>query len=309
MFSFFKRKKSDVVVPEWASILTLDQYEAFTKALQKYFARKKVDYQLKDGIVEVEENVFGFGQMGLMNLIQVCKQQDLKHYFEVVSGHFESIAQGKQFESQFEAMVKDFSQIQQYLAVRLYPVEFLDTLHRENTIGNDFATDVYAMLVFDLPHTVMNVKPKQAAEWNKSKDELFAIGLQNIRRNYPFQIMQEVLGEHKVWLVQGEHFFVPNIVFDIKNYPQFIGSKGSLVGIPHRHGALIYPIESLELINAVNSLIFVVNGMYQEGPGSLTNHLYWYHDGTFDDLPYVIEDKTLKFSPPDGFIEMLNALK
>src|SRR5690606_37707118 len=101
----------------------------------------------------------------------------------------------------------------------------------------------------------------------------------------------------------------PNIVFDIENRKELIGSKGSLVGLPHRHSAIIYPIENLEVVKAINGLIPTIYGMNQEGPGSLSNNLFWYKDKTFTQLPYKIDEGKLQFFPPNNFVELLNELK
>jgi hypothetical protein len=47
--------------------------------------------------------------------------------------------------------------------------------------------------------------------------------------------------------------------------------------------------------------------MNKEGPGSLTNHVFWYYNNTFINLPYNF-DKGLKVQPPEQFITILNSL-
>ena len=75
------------------------------------------------------------------------------------------------------------------------------------------------------------------------------------------------------------------------------------------HIALIYPIENMEVVNVVNSLIFTINRMHQEGPGSLSNNLLWYYENSFTELPYKLEDQKLTFYPTSKFAETLNELK
>jgi len=104
-------------------------------------------------------------------------------------------------------------------------------------------------------------------------------------------------------------FFGPNIVFDLKNRKELLNDMGVLIAMPHRHAVIIYPIKTLEVVDAINSLIPIVDGMNQEGPGSLTNQLYYYKNEIFLNLPYKLSDGKVEFTPPDEFIEVLNNLQ
>lgn len=308
MFSLFKKNKDKPEVPEWASFFNGSEYSDFLKAIDNYFNKNKITYELGDGMLTAGENNFGFTTLGLTNVAQVCKQDKPRNYDNIVSEHFESMVRANLFDAEFKKIVHDFDKVKKYIGVRLYPCDYAATIGKELTIGKDFAGDIYAMLVFDLPDSITNVQPEQAKKWGKSLDDLFAVGLQNIKSNYPLDISQQKFNEFTIWFIQGDHFFTPNIVLDLNNYPKFVGSKGSLIGIPHRHSVIIYPIENIEAVTAINQLIPTIYGMNAEGPGSVSNNLFWYKDGHFENLPYKIEDKKLQFFPPDNFVELLNTL-
>jgi hypothetical protein len=169
--------------------------------------------------------------------------------------------------------------------------------------------DLVMTLVFDLPHTIENLRPEDTLNWNKKIDELIEIGLLNINKNNPLEISEQKLGDFKIWFIQSDHFYASNIILDKKELAKYIGSKGALIGIPHRHAVLIYPIENLEVVKAINTMIPITKGMYGEGPGSISSHLYWYNGEKLINLPYDLSDKTLKFTPPESFLNMLNTLK
>lgn len=308
MFSFFKKNKDLPTVPNWASFFTPEQYSAFIQGIDRYFKKRNLTYTLGDGMLSVSENDFGFGNLGLNNVAQVCRQNNSGNYDSIIETHFETLVRSKQFETGFNKMVGNFEEVKKYIGVRLYATDYIRQVGEQLTITKPFAGDILCMLVFDLPDSIINVKPAQAAIWNKSMDELFDLGMENILNNYPCRISQENFIDFKIWLVQGDHFFAPNIVLDLENHRNLIGSRGALIGIPHRHTAIIYPIENMEVVNAVNKLIPLVNGMFSEGPGSISNNLFWYHDGDFENLPYSVDGNTLKFSPPANFIELLNSL-
>jgi hypothetical protein len=309
MFSFFKKKTDKTNVPEWASFFDEKEYSLFINEIDNYFKNLNIQFEIGDGQIHVNENEFGFSNLGLMNVAQGCKQEDKKYYKEIIGEHFNSMIRANKFDKEFEIIADNFEEVKKYIGVRLYDNDYVAHIGKELTIGKDFAGDIYSMIVFDFPDSVLSINPEQTTAWNKTTDELFEVGISNIKSKYPLTITKESFGEFSIWFVQGEHFFTPNIVFDIENRQELIGSKGSLVGLPHRHSAIIYPIENLEVVKAINGLIPTIYGMNQEGPGSLSNNLFWYKDKTFTQLPYKIEEGKLQFYPPDNFVELLNELK
>ncbi len=308
MFSLFKKDKSKPVVPQWASFFNQDEYDKFAEAIHYYFYEKNITYIMCDGMIETGQNDFGFTNLGLTNVAQVCKQDKKSNYKKRVAEHFEALLRTNLFDKEFKKNINNYEQIKRYIGVRLYHTEYMEVVGRDLTIGKDFAGDVYAMLVFDLPDAVTNVTREQAAQWEKTDDELMETGIQNIKNKYSFHIAEEDLGEFKIWFVLGDHFFTPNIVFDLQNHPKLIGAKGSLIGIPHRHAAVVYPINNLDVVSTITQLIPVIYGMNQEGPGSVSNNLFWYNDGEFENLPYTIEEGTIQLSPTERFLDVLGML-
>jgi len=309
MFSFFKKNKSAQAVPQWASFFNDEQYAAFIEAVEEYYYSKNVTYTLEDGLIEVGPNDFGFGKQGLVNVAQVCNLDKIKNYKAIVTEHFEAQVRAHQFDKEFDDLVEDYERIKDYLAVRLYPNDYADSVGREVTIGRDFAESIYQMLVFDLPDTIKSIRPDQAEKWGKTIDELFEVGIENVKKKYPLQLSKQETGIFEVFFAQGDHFFVPNIVFDKDTLEDISGSKGMLIGLPHRHVALMFAIENIHVVEVLTLFINTVNGMYKEGPGSVSAGVFWYYNGVFTNLPYTIEDNTVQFNPPDEFIALLDSME
>ncbi|MEQ8477043.1 hypothetical protein [Fulvivirga sp.] len=309
MFSLFRKRENQLVVPEWANFLGSDEYSRFLKSLDKYFAKKGIVYQISEGVIYVKEDDFGFNQLGLANVAQLCKLEGIGKSDKLVENHFEGLIRAHQFDTRFKGFVEDFGKVKEYIGVRLYNDNYLDQIGRELVIAKNIAPEINAMLIFDLPDSVTSIQPQQAEKWDVSIDELFEIGKANIRSKYDFEISEEDLGNFKVWFVQTDHFFAPNILLELNEYTKMIGSNGSLIGVPHRHAVIVYPIENLEIVKAVNQLIPTIKGMNAEGPGSLSSKLYWYKEDGFIELPSEItDDNQLKFMPPEAFVDMLNLL-
>lgn len=295
-------------VPDWASFFSRQEYHAFLSALKQYFKTKGLEPFLDYSTMIVNGGTPQEQRLGLTNVAQLCKREGEEHYPEVINLHFESMARGEAFREEFEKNAGDYEKVKSYVGVRLYPQHYMDNLPKDVSIGRPFADDMYAMLIFDQPDVITNIKPEQAEKWGLTLEDLFATAISNTRANNPVEISSYDFGEFKIWYAQAEHFFTPNIVFDLEQRPALTGSYGALVGIPHRHAALIYPINDMEIIQAINGLIPVIHGMHREGPGSLSPSLLWYHRGNFINLPYELDEQNMRFSPPASFVELLNDL-
>ncbi len=309
MFSLFKRKRDKPEIPEWASFFNDSQYNEFIKAVDSYLYNKNITFSFGDGVVIVGPNDFDFGTLGLINVAQVCNQSEIADYSQIVNEHFDTLVRTNQFNIEFEKIVHDYGKVKQYIGTRLYSTDLFLQIKKGKIFSENFAADIFKTLIFDLPDSISWITTDQPDTWNKSLKDLFETGIKNVRNKYPFDISLQNFGEFDIWFVQGDHFFTPNIVFELDDRQNLVGSKGSLIGMPHRHAVIIYPIENIEVIKAINALIPTVNGMYKEGPGSLSESLFWYRDGQFEDLPYKIEDGKLQFYPPENFVTMLNTLR
>lgn len=308
MFSFFKKKNTITEIPNWASFFEDSEYSTFIYEIENYFKKLNIEIEIFDGIIVVTENELGLSNLGLSNVAQNCKQDKPKKYKDIIKNHFDSLIEANKFEIEFEKIADNFEKVKKYIGVRLYNKEYIDYVGKEFAIGKEFEGDIYSMIVFDFPHSIANIKPEQINKWGKSIDELFEIGLQNIKDKYPLQITKERFNIFDIWFANSDHFFTPNIVYDLENRKELTGSKGLLIGIPHRHSAIIYPIENLEVVKAINGIFPAIYNMNIEGPGSLSNKVFWYIEGTFIEIPYNMEDGKLQLFPPDNFLKLLNEL-
>lgn len=309
MFSIFKKNQHIEQIPGWASFFSNENYTEFIKVVKDYFSQKNIEYTIQGSVLVVDTNEFGMNNLGLVNVAQVCNQGEKRNYKAIVKEHFDSLVRAHLFDLEFNKKKDEYNKIKEYIGVRLYSTEYFAQIDKSAVVGKLIAEDVYATLIFDLPDAIQSIKKEEVDKWGKTLDELFELGVQNIQQKYPSEISKEQMtGDFEIWFIQGNNFFTPNIIFDFNKYPEFIGTYGSLVGMPHRHAVIVYPIENIGVVDAINSLIPIINGMNHEGPGSISNCLYWYKDGSLENLPYKIEEDKLQFYPPESFVDSLNKL-
>ena len=298
-------------VPEWAAPLTLQQYADFTGAVEDYFKNWDIPIRIEDGNVLPEHDFFGHRRFGLGNILQICAQAPNESYATIVYRHFDAMVSAYKFEKEFNASTADFERVREYLGSRLYARDYIGHVGDAAVYGQEIGSHVVEVLVFDLPQSVRNVQATTLEQWGKSRAELFALGRQNMRDKYTMNIQAvPVEGtDDRFWFVQSEHFFAPNILFNLSDYPHLVGRHGAIVGIPQRHVAFTYPIEDMGVVTMLHRLLPAAVGMYNDGPGAITPNLLWYSPaGKFYDITITQVDDRLSVSPAPGFVELLNRL-
>ncbi|MBN1429356.1 MAG: hypothetical protein JXB07_13365 [Anaerolineae bacterium] len=266
---------------------------------------------IEDGVVLFHENSLNWPptfKCGLLNLAQLCRRNHKKDWKQIVFHHFDGLWETHKHSTEFEGQIANFYLAYNLLAVRLWPDRHMQTIGEEKCIVRRDLDGVVSTLVFDLPSTIRQVRPEDADHWNKSAEELFKIGLANVRKMPRPEISEIDAGNGvKVILFAGDSFYVSTYALLLKYYPACIGPYGVLISVPTRHAMLCYPIRDIEVVKVVHTLIFVTNGMYHDGPGAISPNLYWYHDDKFTLFPYEIEDKRLAIKPPDAFVSLLGS--
>lgn len=298
-------------LPQWAEMLTLDQYRTFLKEVVRYFDQMHVVASVNEEggtlTIEGEEGVFG-----ILTLAQLCAQeQDRAQWPKIIRGHFENLAQSKRETTALETKIRDFNAVASLLAVRIYHDEALAGSVAESAMYRRDLEGTITQLVFDLPHSIRGVTREEAAIWGKQNEELFAKGLENVKRisipeivPYDLKIKGIPLASRSIFLFCGD-VYTTSHVFMLGEHPDCMGKYGSLVGIPHRHSLLVYPINDRATVEVMNRLPRMLAGMFTEGPGSISPRMYWHHDGVFETIPYSFSKDQLYLSPPRELLDQL----
>lgn len=291
----------------WEKYLTPSQWAAFRQHLTAYFEAKHMPVEF---VTEAEASLkVGEHKMGLLNVVQKCALAAPKEWKNVIREHFDNLlAATDEFEKVSE-QANAYAQATGLLAVRIWPRDYADSLGYDKLIYRTDLEDTVSVLVFDLPTSIRNVTPGDVAGWQKPVDELFRVALSNTLENNPPELQAQALPDDlKVWVFLGDNFYVASQALLLEHFPQCLGTYGAIVGIPRRQTLIAYPINSLEVLKALNYLPLIISAMDKEGPGSITPNVYWYTRGRFVNLPYELSETTYSLTPPEEFVEMLNSM-
>lgn len=294
--------------PQWAPYFTAADHERFVATVEGELRRRALSYQMGDGVVAVQLSDGEPDQWGLQNLSQVCHQNKKRDWRRVVAGHIDAMLAAREQQAMVKELAKDFTRARGLLRLRLYPDDFAPELAAE-TIFFEPAEGVRAVLCFDLPTSVASVSRTDAKVWGKSDEDLFAIALQNVRAHERVEIdSQEVKDGVSVQMLFGDSHFTSCHALFLREYLGEGAVHGAVVAIPHRHVLLFHPIRDVGVVLAINALITMAFGMHAEGPGSITPDLFWWREGKFTRLPSSVKPDGITFTPPDEFVDLLNAL-
>jgi hypothetical protein len=306
-FGFRFSKK--MPVPEWAPFFSREQFEKFINLLGDYFKRSKSKITFADTAtprLTVTGGSFPPGHYGVINLAQVCNQLPAEKWPQRIADHFDALAAAARDHEKFNVREAEFDQVKEMLAVRIGDEGSLPTdklLFRRDLPGT------ISYLVFDLPHSVESVPPELPEKWGRSVDELFALGLANVKKSAHPSIEQVEINEGASFTAYtGDSFFTASFALLLDELDGATGPHGTLVAIPHRHMLLVHRIDNADAIFAVQHLGVLAYNLDEQGPGSISPNLFWYRDGKFLNLPFQIEGDTFNFRPPEEFMKMLNGL-
>lgn len=307
---FFSRLFStSTSVPEWASFFSAPEWKAFTATVERHMKGVDAQFDWAVGRARIRLPGRSESQAGLSNLAQVCHQHDRGDWALVVSQHFATLLGASGDEDEAARLRGDFAAARAKLKVRLYPGETIAMMRKSGPVIREVADGLAAVLVLDLAETVRSVSRDEVKGWSTPDDELFEIGLANVKSEGPLTAERVPLekGGH-IDLLGGDTFFAASHLLFLENYLPPGAVRGALAAVPHRHAVLMHAIETLDALMAVSVMASAAAGMHRDGPGSISPEVFWWRPGKVLRIPTELKNNEIKITPPGEFIEALNGL-
>jgi hypothetical protein len=296
-------------VPEWAKFFGPDDYRAFLTAVDEEMRRRDIPFEFGDGTVHVSLPDGEKADYGLLNLAQTCHATGSTEWASTIREHFDNAFRSSRDSEELDAKSDSLEAVRACIKVRLYHTDYRDQMGGSGLIHRVPAEGLIETLVYDLPGSVRTVPPDHVTRWGVPEDELFRIGLANVKAEQPPPVLQtfEVGKGAAIRALVGDSFFTASHALFLEDHLDPPSPFGAVIAVPHRHAVLFHAIADMRVIAAVNSMIPIAFGMYQEGPGSLSPGLYWWRSGTLTALPSKVTAQSISFSPPAEFVnEVLN---
>jgi hypothetical protein len=295
----------DPPAPEWAGFFTGTEYRQFLDVVVADLRRRGYDPQVGDGFVAADTGGEEPMQWGLANLAQRCNQEDPSRWEAIVATHFTALEQ--MVGRDMDALAADFDQVRPILRVRLMPDESMGGVAVGEAVTRRPAPGMMANLVYDFPDSTATVHQDHLAGWPIDPDDAFHIAIANVRAEPPPAAETVDADSVQLRVMAGDSFYVASRAFFLDELLD--GARDAVFAVPNRHVLMWYPLSDLSVVQAMSPMFQISMNLFREGPGSISDQLYWWRDGEFVHLPHMVTGKNINFAPPDDFVQLLNGLR
>lgn len=289
----------DEVVPDWAGFMDGDEYADFRRLTDHWLQSHQPEFrEIDGGRVQVTQADGQSMVLGLINLAQVCHMSSRDAWQEQIAEHF-----GRVLSMPPIGPDLSFEQVRSMIKIRLHPDGApFDKL----PLGRHLAPGVLALSVIDDLQTIRAVIPQDLERWNVPADELWELGLVNVRAQEKPQIAPAEPGV--LGMVSSTGFFAATWALMLEELLDPVPKHGALVVLPHRHVLFFQPLVDIEAVKSAPHLLTIAGEGYRDGPGSISPYLYWWRPGRLTLLPARFEKDVFVFGPPIEFLEALETL-
>lgn len=294
----------DPPAPEWASFFSGSEYRQFLDVVVADLRRRGLDPQVGDGFITADTGGEEPMQWGLANLAQQCNREDPSRWGSIVATHFTALQQ--MVGRDMDALAADFEQVRPILRVRLMPDETMGGVAMGETASRRPASGMLATLVFDFPDSTATVHRDHLAGWPVDADAAFDIAIANVRAEPPPAAETIDAGGVQLNVMAGDSFYVASRALFLGELLD--GTRDAVFAVPNRHVLIWYPLADLSVVKAMSPMFQVAMNLFREGPGSISDQLYWWRGGEFVHLPHTATGNNINFVPPDDFVALLNGL-
>lgn len=291
-------------VPGWASFFSPAEYREFLDAVAADLRRRGLRFEMGDGVVRVDAGGEGPSEFGLSNLSQLCHATERVGWPALIAGHFTSLIsmQGRDL----DALAADYEQVAPILRVRLMPDVSMGGVELPEAVSRPVAPGILSVLVYDFPDSTASVHRDHIASWPLDADGVFAQALDNLSRE-PAPIRETVDLGGPVGAAQGDSFYVATRALRLADeLPP--GTRDAIFAVPNRHTLLTHAIADKGVVAVMAPLFRMTVELHREGPGSISDQLYWWREGAIVQIPHELRGRDISVYPPDEFVALLESL-
>ncbi|RJL36069.1 hypothetical protein [Bailinhaonella thermotolerans] len=205
----------------------------------------------------------------------------------------------------------DLSAVRHLLRVRVYADDDLGAtgLAPDRVVGRHLTPELVEVLVVQESGFVRAVRPEEARAWPLPAGHVLELARANAREQESLSAVPVDLGGGaKAQLLTGLTWSAAVHLHWLERYLD-LPRHGALVAIPNSETLAVHPVEGVGCVRALERLRRLAQALYDEGPASLTPHVYWWRsDAPLARVGAEFDGDRLVVSPPPEFSRLLLAL-
>lgn len=303
MFDIFKKKKRTILPEDYSNLVDEKGYEIFLNkslSILKNLGYNVVSFDNGD-IVYEKENCEK-AHFYLDNLLKVYLQADDRDKDTEIQNHFSKL---KDQTKAYDYLYKDFDYAKQFLKVLLKADDILPNNH--GFVYQNNYPSLLTFLVLDFEDQFHYVNRNEVSLWETDELELFEIAKENIRKE-EIEIMQyNYEDKYDVFVLISGDFSASYTLLIEQEFDFAIGQFGTLVALPTKGTAFLYPIQKDDVLDVIVTIYPTVEQFFNEDPGNITLDFYWYYNGQYEIFEKESNgDGTITIKNPKKLIDLLN---
>lgn len=303
MFDIFKRKNIITLPEDYVDLIGEKEYEIF---LNKCLSRlKELGYNIRsfdNGDIVYEKENSEEAHFYLDNILRKYLQADKDEKDAEIQTHFTKL---KDQTKAYDYLYKDFDYAKQFLKIVLKADDVLP--NNDDFVFQKHFPQVLTFLVLDFEEQFHYVERTKVIQWEAVEKELFEIALSNIRQE-EIEIKQITFDDkYEVFALFSGDFSASYTLLIEQELDFAIGKFGSLVALPTKGSAFLYPIDTDNVLDVIVTTYPTIEQFFNEDPGNITLDYYWYYQGQFEIFGKTAnEDGTVTIHNPNELTKLFN---
>lgn len=303
MFDIFKKKKKAILPEDYSNLIDEKGYEIF---LNKCISRlKDLGYKVvsfDNGDIVYERDNCEEAHFYLDNLLRVYLQADDSDKDTEIQNHFSKL---KDQTKAYDYLYKDFAYAKQFLKVLLKADDILP--NNDDFVYQNNYPSLMTFLVLDFEDQFHYVKRNEVHLWETDELELFEIAKENIRKEEVEIKQYNYEDKYDVFVLFSGDFSASYSLLIEQEFDFAIGRFGTLVALPTKGTAFLYPIEKDDVLDVIVTIYPTVEQFFNEDPGNITLDFYWYYNGQYEIFEKESnDDGAITINNPKKLIQLLN---
>jgi len=274
LFSIAAQSTKDYTI--FLNIVKKELKEIHIQNYEEHFNEQYFIIKEKNDYFDVDTEV------GLTNLYNICVQNDKSQWESIIKDHFSQVKNGRTEEKEILPKLEKIETGKEYLKIRLYPIDYKKQISK-SSITDCSMDDYIGVVVIDFPSAVKALSNEYVKKWSITEKEILKIAKENTLKNNTekFEVYKISDTFSVSIMLSNTNIFITSSIYDLNKKYKDLSEYGAFVAIQNRYGIILKNINKETLNNDIVQLIGLVNYMYQQGPGSITDTIYWFDGKQF----------------------------
>lgn len=187
-----------------------------------------------------------------------------------------------------------------YLSLRILNKSSLESFPEDAFFVRENLDDTITIIVLDYPASIEHLVRANAADWDKTEEELYDRALKNIQETY-HRVVVPYEGHPQAGMLTltGDDAFKTSAVLYLEEYPALQGTHGALVALPDKDTFICKTIEDdISLEVGMQFLVHFTDETFYASDSKISKQIYWYLNGEFIIIPYSIGIERMTYTLP-----------